>query len=302
MLFAALLLALAILLFPKPSHAAFPCTWAPGEVQVGVNNGVPLCEQRGGSSQGTGSAQMVWVDNHYALAGHNDAVGTWTAIGYSDGEAAKQAAMNACMADMGAGCIFFLKSFNSSYATGMGRAGAIYADWDSTVAKARKRFMDKCQKNKDFCVELSTGTAKPGRKIAGTSFRYTPEVWRPKGNFRHVYSAAAWVDPSSSVYPLDVWISSGYSNSEDASRAARNMCTSDSGAKCEHVLGIASAFIYVALTDSNNMIVGSSPTAKLAKSIMASKCDKKLKCKLTGVFDSRQSGVIRHRAGKAPQK
>jgi hypothetical protein len=40
-------------LAPTSAHAAFPCTWAPGEVQVGEDNGVPLCEQCGTSgSQG----------------------------------------------------------------------------------------------------------------------------------------------------------------------------------------------------------------------------------------------------------
>jgi hypothetical protein len=39
---------------------------------------------------------MVWVDNRYALAGHNDACDVWGAIGYPNAEAAEQATMLAC--------------------------------------------------------------------------------------------------------------------------------------------------------------------------------------------------------------
>jgi Domain of unknown function (DUF4189) len=293
-LVSALLLLLTAEWLSSPAQAAFPCTWAPGEVQVGENNGVPVCEQRGGPAQGPAPTEMVWVDNHYALATHKEASDMWTAIGYPDGEAATQAAMAACNADMGGGCYFFLKSFNSSYTIGLGRHGSVYANWDATVAKARKRLTAQCRENNDICFEISTGTAKPGRKVAGTSFRFTPEIWRPQGNFRRVYAAAVQVDPSSSTYPVDVWIASGYSNPTDARHAALDACTNDSNANCQYQWGIANTFLYVAVINGKKAIVGSSPTAELAKSVMAGQCGKKLKCKLTGVFDSRQSGITHH--------
>ena len=301
-LVAALLLALAIFWLSSPAHAAFPCTWTPGEVQVGENNGVPLCEQRGGPAQGPAPAPMVWVDNHYALAAHSEASNAWVAIGYPNAEAAKQAAMSSCAADMGQGCVPMSSSFNSSYVIGIGKEGAIYTEWDSTVAKARKRLTDLCTKSNDVCFELGNGTASQGRKVAGSSFRYTPEIWRPKGNFRHVYAAAAWVDQTSSAAPLDVWIASGHRSPDDAIQAAVDTCTRDTGSKCLAIQTVASTFMYAYLIDDVTLAVGTSPTAKLAKSIMDRRCKKGSKCKLTGVFDARQGGIVRHQAGKAPPK
>lgn len=297
-----LLLALAMFWFASPAYAAYPCTGAPGEVQVGQDNGVPLCEQRGGPSQGLAPAQMVWVDNHYALAGHLDASDVWGAIGYPNGETAKQAALSACAGDMGQGCVPLSNSYNSSYVVGIAKEGAVYSEWDSTVAKARKRLTDGCAKENDVCSELSNGTANPGRKVAGSSFRYTPEIWRPKGNFRHVYAAAAWVDQTSSAAPLDVWVASGHRSPDDAIQAAVDTCTRDTGSKCLAVQTIASTFMYAYLIDDVLLAVGTSPTAKLAKSIMDRRCKKGKKCKLTGVFDARPGGVVRHQAGKAPPK
>lgn len=297
-----LLLALATFWFSSPAHAAYPCTGAPGEIQVGQDNGVPLCEQRGGPAQGPAPAQMAWVDNHYALAAHPDASDAWVAIGYPNGEAAKQAALSACAADMGQGCNPMSNSYNSSYVVGIGKEGMVYTNWDSTLAKARKRFAAGCAKNNDVCIELSNGTASPGRKVAGSSFRYTPEIWRPKGNFRHIYAAAAWVDQTSSAAPLDVWVASGHRSPNDAIQSAVDACTRDTGSKCLAIQTVASTFMYAYLIDNVTLAVGTSPTAKLAKSIMDRRCKKGTKCKLTGVFDARQGGVVRHQAGKAPPK
>lgn len=293
-----LLLALAVFWFSSPAHAAFPCTWAPGEVQVGENNGVPLCEQRGGPAQGPAPVQMVWVDNHYALAAHSYASDVWVAIGYPNGEAAKQAAMSACAADMGQDCVPMSNSYNSSYVVGIGKEGVVYSEWDSTVAKARKRLTDVCTKNNDVCSELSNGTASQGRKVAGSFFRYTPEIWRPKGNFRHIFAAAAWVDQTSSAAPLDVWVASGHRSPDDAIQAAVATCTRETGSKCLAIQTVASTFMYAYIIDDVTLAVGTSPTAKLAKSIMDRRCKKGKKCKLTGVFDARQGGVVRHQAGK----
>jgi hypothetical protein len=297
-----LLLALAMFWFSSPALAAYPCTGAPGEVQVGENNGVPLCEQRGGPAQGPAPVQMVWVDNHYALAAHSDASDVWVAIGYPNGETAKQAALSACAADMGQGCNPMSSSYNSSYVVGIGKEGGIYTDWDSTVAKARKRLTDVCTKNNDVCSELSNGTASQGRKVAGSAFRYTPEIWRPKGNFRHVYAAAAWVDPASPVATLDVWIASGHRSPDEAIQAAVDTCARDTGSKCVFVRSVASTFMYAYLDKDNQLSIGTSPTTELVKSILARNCKKAMKCRLTGVFDARQGGVVRHQAYKAPQK
>jgi hypothetical protein len=297
-----LLLAVAIMWFSSPAQAAFPCTGAPGEVQVGQDNGVPLCEQRGGGSQGPAPVAMEWVDNYYALASHADASHAWVAIGYPNRESAIQAANSACAADMGQACKPMLSSFNSSYVVGIGKQGAVYTEWDSTVAKARKRLTNLCTKYEDVCFELSNGTAGPGRKVAGSSFRYTPEIWRPKGNFRHAYAASAWADPASGVAPIDVWMASGHRDPNDAARAAVDACARDTGAKCVFARSVASTFMYAYLNKDNELGIGASPTSKLVKPIMAKNCSKAMKCKLTGVFDARQPGIIRHRAGESTQK
>lgn len=63
------LLAPALLLFavdaPNIAEAAFPCTWAEGEYQVGENNGTPLCERRedlGGDTGGGAAAPQLPQD------------------------------------------------------------------------------------------------------------------------------------------------------------------------------------------------------------------------------------------------
>ncbi len=300
-----MLLALAVFA-AAPAKAEGNCP--PGYFPIGGgNNGwegcAPMNGTDGGPAQGPAPVQMFWVDNHFALASHKDASNAWVAIGYPNGEAAKQAVMSACNADMGQGCVPLSNSYNSSYVVGIGKEGVVYSEWDSTLAKARKRLAAGCAKNNDVCSELHNGTASPGRKVAGSSIRYTPEIWRPKGNFRNVYAAAAWVDPTSKVAPLDVWIASGHRNPQDAARAAVDACARDTGAKCVIARRpIGDTFMVIILINDVILAVDASPTAKLAKSIMDRDCKKGEKCKLTGVFDARQGGVVRHQAGKALPK
>lgn len=293
----ALLIALTVMLYSVPgfesaANAAFPCTWAPGEVQVGEDRGTPLCEQRGPPAPPP--PPMVWVENHFALAAHPDAADMWVAIGYPNGEAASNAALSACAQDMGTGCLFMIKSYNSSYVIAIGSTGQVYTNWDSTVAKARKIVMADCKKAGDVCVETSNGTAKPGRKVAGSSFQYRPEIWRPKGNFRHVFSSAAWIEPVVAGSSNDVWIATGYHNAKEAEQAAVNQCTRDSGFKCAPARTVASAFLYVAHYGAGEARVGSSPTEKLAKTIMQTNCGKKTKCTLAAVYSPWKTGVVRH--------
>ena len=299
-----LLLALAVFA-AAPAKAEGRCP--PGYFPIGGGNAgwegcAPMNGTDGGPAQGPAPVPMVWVENHYALASHSYASDAWVAIGYPNGDAAKQAAMSACNADMGQGCVPLSNSYNSSYVIGVGKEGAVYSQWDSTLAKARKLLAAGCAKNNDVCFELSNGTASPGRKVAGSSFRYTPEIWRPKGNFRHIFAAAAWVDQTSSAAPLDVWVASGHRSPDDAIQSAVDACTRDTGSKCLAIQTVASTFMYAYLIDNVTLAVGTSPTAKLAKSIMDRRCKKGSKCKLTGVFDARQGGVVRHQANKAPQK
>jgi len=85
-------------------------------------------------------------------------------------------------------------------------------------------------------------------------------------------------------------------------RAAEDACATDSSVKCVNARNVASTFIYVYTVNNGSLAVASSPTAKLAKSMVARNCEKGFKCTLTGVFDPRAGGVVRHHADTAPQK
>ena len=276
------------------AQAAFPCTWAPGEVQVGDDRGTPLCEQRG-DPNAPPPPQMAWVDNHFAIAAHPDAADMWVAIGYPNGASAQQAAVAACNQDMGTGCQFMITSYNSSYSIGIGATGRVYTNWDSSAAKAKKRMLAECRKIGDVCVETSHGTASPGRKIAGSASNYNREIWRPTGNFRHQFASAAWVEPNDQGGSNDVWIATGYRSAQEAENAALQSCMHDSGHSCAAARTVASVFLYIAQTKDGEIRLGSSPTEKMAQSIMRANCGKSAKCKLVALYNPWKSGLIRFR-------
>lgn len=294
-------IALLAIAWVSPAEAAFPCTWAPGEVQVGDDRGTPLCEQRG-NPEAPPLPQMDWVANHYAIAAHPDAADMWVAIGYPDGGSATQAALSACQDDMGPGCQFMITSYNSSYSIGIGSTGRVYTNWDSTAAKAKALLLADCRKAGDICFELSHGTAKPGRKVVGAASTYNREIWRPKGNFRHVFASAAWIEPVVPGSPNDVWIATGYGTAQEAESAAVQICARESGLQCAPVRTVASVFLYIAQDKTGGIRIGSSPTEKMASTVMSTNCKKSEKCKLVGVYNPWKKGALRFRASPAAAK
>jgi Domain of unknown function (DUF4189) len=162
LLVAASLLALAIIWFPKPAHAAFPCTWAPGEVQVGENNGVPLCEQRGGSSQGAAPAGPQWASRWGAIA-VDGAAGKFGGVEeMTSGSRAKKAAIKLCRQNGGSDCKIAAAYGNQCGALAWGDGKyASYSgpDYDKAIAGA----VAYCSETTKNCKPYYAGCSFPVR-------------------------------------------------------------------------------------------------------------------------------------------
>jgi Domain of unknown function (DUF4189) len=91
----AVILALALGWPFSPTQAAIPCTWAPGEVQVGDDRGVPLCEQRGGGDAESAPGPQ-WEKRWGAIAIDEEASRFGGVEGFSSKGQAENAAVSAC--------------------------------------------------------------------------------------------------------------------------------------------------------------------------------------------------------------
>lgn len=180
--------AFASIALPESAFAAEPCTWAPGQVQVGEDKGVPLCEQhRNGQPSGGGTpadkprfpGRIHMVDTHYAVAFHPGANDPWAIwknqISLKDAE---ERVIAACNAVMGSGCQIVGSGANSFGVLGyrMGQPGGpqlVELGIGGSMREARRNLKEKCEARGYECGPLDFFGTIPGTDNGGFDFSMT---------------------------------------------------------------------------------------------------------------------------------
>lgn len=180
------------------AYSAFPCTWAPGEVQVGDDKGVPLCEQHGPSEYNQGGdstgaeaprfpGQLRLVDTYIAVAMHKAANDPWAIWGNPTSlQNAEERALEACNSVMRGECYIAASGANIFVSLGYARLeGAlqlIAAGSGATLDQAIEDALRKCESKGFDCIsskEVSFGTAQvrdPGGMDLTTMTYYPTEA------------------------------------------------------------------------------------------------------------------------------
>ena len=163
---------LAFALLPSSAHALNPCTGAAGEVQVGVDNGVPLCEQYGNSAPQQQQPRlqlppMRSVTNYWAAAFHEDVSAYWVVSNQRTEAEAKAKAGQLCAADMGSPCNKVISAWNNALMIMEHADGNLEFAYDNTLNATRKVFADTCKPPLFSCAERYTLTARPGWEAIG---------------------------------------------------------------------------------------------------------------------------------------
>lgn len=270
------------------AKAAWPCTWAPGEYQVGEDRGVPLCERDESLVQRP--TQPVYVaTNYYAAAWHGESPVVWMVAGYGSVAAAEASALDKCKKAMGKGCTIAQSNFNGAFVSVIGMNGQLYAATDTTRKKAEKRALEHCAKQKDICAVNTWMEAPAGNQ---TPF-YTP----PKGDPRNVYAAVAWPkEPvAATKEDLTIYVSTGHATLKAAETGVLDFCKSQTGKECVLIHTIASTYFVMVKRSDDQVSVEGSPTEDLAKKVVKERCPKGLKCTMTGIIPAWQGGNIAHK-------
>lgn len=180
--------ALAATSLPQSANAAHPCTGASGEVQVGEDNGVPLCEQHGTGAPGASDSpadkprfpgKLRMVDTFYAVAFHaaaNDPWAIWkNQISLKN---AQERVLAACNTVMGRGCRLVGSGANSFGVLGyrMDQPGGpqlVQLGVGRNLKEARQNLKNKCRAKGYECSPLDFFGTIPERDNAGVDFSIT---------------------------------------------------------------------------------------------------------------------------------
>ncbi|RDV02959.1 DUF4189 domain-containing protein [Sphingorhabdus pulchriflava] len=178
----------ASIVFPESANAAFPCTWAPGEVQVGEDNGVPLCEQRGPTQPTSGGAAadaprfpspLRLVDTYFAVAFHPGANDPWAIWKNQISlQNAEERVLAACNAVMGIGCKIVGSGANSFVVLGyqMDQSAGpqlVELGVGTSLKKARQNLKEKCKSRGYKCNPLDFFGTTPESDNTGIDFSTT---------------------------------------------------------------------------------------------------------------------------------
>lgn len=297
----ALFLLLAAVMFLNPGTAqaqTFPCTWGPGEVQVGVNNGVPLCQQRGSSGTYAPPTPVYAIDNYSAAAWHADSADVWMVGGFSSEGRAVAAAIASCNQAMGGGCTKAASNVNGGLAIARGVEGGLYARSDRNDGNAKRGVLKHCKSQGDECIVINSMMSRPGRTTNPSRGGESQEFFPPHGDFRSKYAAAAWVDGTKLAgrpWSADVWFSGGHGSRAQAQQAAQTACEQALRSPCLVAMTVANTMMVVSQRDGSNITLGAGPTEAMATARSMAECRKiKGKCSAAGTFTAYTQGTIRH--------
>ena len=281
------LLMAVIFLGTGEAEAAWPCTWAPGEYQVGEDRGVPLCEQRAAASQPSAPIQLA--TNYFAAAWHGDSPVVWMVAGYGSSGAAERNALDHCNKAMGKGCVLAQSSYNGAFALVIGMNGQLFSATDVKRKGAERRALDHCKKQGDICAPNGWMEAPAGDRNV--------KAYLPEGNPNNIFATAAWPkEPkAATVQDLTIYVSSGHASGEAAKTAALEFCQSQTGLPCIVVHTVASTNLVLMKRSDERIAVEGSPTKEMANKVVKERCPKGIKCTVTAVIPAWQVGNVVHK-------
>ena len=178
----------ASIVLPESANAAFPCTWAPGEVQVGEDNGVPLCEQRGPTQPVSGGpvadaprfpGSLRMVDTYFAVAFHPGANDPWAIWKNQKSlQNAEERVLGACNSLMGSGCVLVGSGKNSYVLLGYQKSESaepqlVEVGIGESQKAAEKNLVEKCKAKGLKCAPLPFFGTIPEADSGGFDFSMT---------------------------------------------------------------------------------------------------------------------------------
>jgi hypothetical protein len=287
-----LLLLASTLWLSKPVQAAWPCTWAPGEFQVGEDRGIPLCERREESNPGGYAAPRAprYLDNYIAVAWHPNANDVWATWNHRTEAKSTEKALSACKEAMGEGCTIAVNGWNSSVAIARDQDNIVWQAWGNTPETARQKVLTACTEKKAGCQILHLFTAEP--ILARGIFTKKQKSYFPdRAAVAPRYAMIAWPEDISTVpskWQTKVWIVSGQGIAAEMEQRLLSQCQKDSGTQCKTKQNNMNGVVFRYRNESQGFVAWNmAHSRQAAEQYVQSKCaETQSKCQLLDSYDA----------------
>lgn len=263
-------------------YAPFPCTWAPGERQVGQTMQgpvvVPLCINEAPGQASSSSPAGTYA----AFAFHEDASDIWIDGSYvGPNHFGARISLEQCTRVMGSGCQSGGTWGNATLVVYRNGRGVLF--WALAYDKA--------------------GVAKAQKDCRGDAFLPCEQVYKfgsstrehfPGNEIRKRYLAAAWV-AGEKGYDGKLYIASGEPTFRSAAEKAIKACQAATGApECTLIDYTADGILLTFRSDTNDGALVETTAARAIKAAER-RCKKaKVRCTLQAQFDARKAGQFVH--------
>jgi Domain of unknown function (DUF4189) len=299
----------------SPAHAENGCP--EGQIPVQNANDVAYtCTniQDYEAAQRRPARPTIWVDVYSAVAWHPQVADVWAVWNVRNeqgsGSGAEQYALNACIRDMGEGCILAGSAFGGTIAVARSKDGTIRAAFGETGGKAKSKVMADCAIQKMQCTFLKSFSSKSWREFADSNSDerydrmkiYTPSKAKIGVVKSSIAVAPAGIGPISAAPQTRfgaavfnratksstdmVWLSGGHTTYEAAKKTALSQCLKESGAGCFVFLINADGYILVGFDNEGIVRGNDGPSLEAAEADAKKLCGlAKITCQITVRFD-----------------
>ncbi len=224
-------------------------------------------------------------DAHMSIVAHRDTSALWTTTGYDSGEAADEAALQACHSQMGNGCYVLSGAYNAFVlAVAEDIVGHAFVGGDENYEAALSKAIAQCQRHSVGCEIAKTITNSTG----------------PRDNFPTTippirkYAVVASPKEATPAWRWKTWLVSGISGFDAAVDAAVKRCAADTAMECVHFQDIGSGVLvhYIDDIGATYWTVAANPEA--ADKRIAMTCPQGRKCRLIRTYaaDEPRSSII----------
>ncbi len=214
-------------------------------------------------------------DAHMSIVAHRDTSALWTTSGYDSGEAADEAALQACQSQMGNGCYALSGAYNAFIlAVAEDIVGHVFVGGDVNYEAARSKALALCDQQSFGCK-----IAKIVSNSAG-----------PKGDFPKTippirkYAVVAWTKDPVPGWRWKTWLVSGISGFDAAVEAAIKRCAADTGAECVRAQHIGSGVLVHFVDNVGATYWTNAATPEAAGKRIALACPEGRECRLIGTY------------------
>jgi Domain of unknown function (DUF4189) len=272
----------------------------PGERQVGTTGGgngvaaMPVCVSDGGGGYSGGRGSAPARVPYLGVAYHRDASDVWVAAQYPSGDAAMDAAQEACQAFMRDRCGATWQGPSGYIGVARAPNGDMIIIPDDTRGKVQRRIAESCKSTVLDCPMIGMFTARDRFRllsalVGGGNVRGPSDI----STVRRLYAAASWVRGAD--YDGTAWVASGYTRPEAAQEAALNLCRTKkaNNPACEIVTSTGHGVLIGYSYSGGSGFLGELSEVR-AREAMTKSCkqSKFENCTVREVFDARRSGTF----------